>query len=108
MYLADPVASVRILPPSRLTSRNELPVDTQQVFSSSVSTRYNTTLTGPLQYVWGFEGNSSQVNTATVTHIFTNPITYTVTLSVITNAVNVIQSEPLTVIILGEYHQKNS
>lgn len=77
-----------------------MPVDVQLVFGSTVTAAYNTTLTGPVQYIWGVDGVNAG-STPTITHTFARPGTYSVSLSVL-NAGSHVALSSLPVIVLGK------
>ena len=84
----DLVSGVQITAPSQLTGNSELPAGIQLLFASAVTTHYNTTLTGDLQYIWNIASQAlgtsfTPPGTPSISFTFPQPGAYTVTLSVV-------------------------
>lgn len=101
--LTDLVSDVEIVGPSQLTGNSELPAGRQLLFATSISTQYNTTFTGNLQYAWSVAstgGSFLPPRTPSVSITFPLPGVYTVTVSV-GHPVGGLSTQALSVQVLG-------
>ena len=103
---ADILSSVTILLDFPLYRAIGVPAGVELVFRSQVETAYNTTLIGNLNYVWVFSDGIDSSNTATVTHTFDIPGTYSVSLTVISlsHATNTVSDSIQSIKAIGEFN----